>query len=140
MGTVREMASAVMRNMLRIRAPAVTVLRRLRETVEQLLRGQPTQRHPLEQARKAELGHGLVGVGEIAVIPVCPGGDARCYLRVQLRRIHPPLLARVAPEEFVVQLAANFAHDDVFRGQNGRAHQYWQERPDFCGSNHAPLA
>ena len=72
--------------------------------------------HPFEQPGKPVLGHCLKAIGEVATVIIHtrsnPGADAR----IELGRVKPPLLARIAPDELVVEVATNAAHHDVFRG------------------------
>src|SRR5438045_2761467 len=60
-------------------------------------------------------------VSEVPIVAIGSHRDARGHLRLQLGRIEPPLLARVVLEEFLVQLAADLADDDVFRGLHALA-------------------
>ena len=71
--------------------------------------------HALEHPGEAVRRHHLIGVGEIAIVAIGPDRDSCDDRRVELGRIEAPLLARVVPEELLVELAPNLADDDVFR-------------------------
>ena len=77
--------------------------------------------HALEQLRIAVPRHDLVGVREVPIVAAGPKRHATRDRRVELRGIQVPLLAGVVPKELVVQLAADFADDDILGGTNGRA-------------------
>ena len=79
------------------------------------------RQHALKHPRVPVQRHGLVRVGEVPIVPIGSHRDARGHLRLQLGRIEPPLLARVVLEKFLVQLAADLADDDVFRGLHALA-------------------
>ena len=55
--------------------------------------------HVFKHARVAVQGHGLKGVGEIAVVDIGPRGHTRRHRTVQLRGIQTPLLARVSAKK-----------------------------------------
>ena len=74
------------------------------------------RQHLLEHLGVAVLGHLLEGIGEVAVVGVGARGDARSHRLVQLRRVQSPLLAGVAAEELLVQLAADAVDHHVFAG------------------------
>ena len=61
--------------------------------------------HALEHLGVAKPRHGLEGVGEIAVIRIGTHRNACRYTRLELRRFHAPLLARVVQKEFFIQIA-----------------------------------
>ena len=61
--------------------------------------------HALEHSGVAMQRHGLEGVGEIAVIRIGTHRNACRYTRLELRRFHAPLLARVVQKEFFIQIA-----------------------------------
>jgi hypothetical protein len=69
--------------------------------------------HRLEHPRVAVLGHGLIGVGEVAVVAVGSSGNPRRHARVELGRIESPLLAGVAAEELVVEITPDLGHHRV---------------------------
>jgi len=72
--------------------------------------------HLLEHPRVAVERHHLVCIGEIAVVAIHPGGNARRHARVQLGRVEAPLLAGVTPEELLIQIPADLADDEVLGG------------------------
>ncbi len=72
--------------------------------------------HVLEHARVALRRHGLEGVGEIAVVGVGSGWHPRRHRAIQLGRIKSPLLAGVAPEEFLIEVPPHFGDNHVLRG------------------------
>ena len=59
--------------------------------------------------------HRLVGVGEVAVVAVGARRHARGDAGVELARVEPPLLPRVAAEELQVEVAAHLGDHDVLR-------------------------
>ena len=73
---------------------------------------------PLEKTRVAVARHGLEGVREVAVLVIGADRDARRDRRIELARVEAPLLARVTPEEELVQLPADTADHDVLGGPN----------------------
>ena len=72
--------------------------------------------HLLEHARVAVPRHRLVGVGEVAVVAVGAGRHAGRHAGVELGRVEPPLLAGVAAEELLVEVAAHLGDHDVLGG------------------------
>jgi hypothetical protein len=72
--------------------------------------------HALEERRIAGDRHELIVVGKVPVVRVQPRWDASRNRRVELGRVETPLLARVAPEELFVQLAADFADYSILGG------------------------
>ena len=59
--------------------------------------------------------HGLERVAEIAVVGIGPRRNARGHLLVELAWVQPPLLARVAAEEQLIELRADGVDDHIFR-------------------------
>ena len=58
--------------------------------------------------------HRLVGVGEIAIVAIRARRNARGDRGIQLRRIEAPLFARIAAEEFLVQLPPDGVDHHIF--------------------------
>ena len=62
--------------------------------------------HPLEQGRITVGGHGLITVGEIAVVAADRDRHPACNRRIQRLRLQPPLFAGVVGEDLVEHIVA----------------------------------
>ncbi len=72
--------------------------------------------HLLEHPGIAVQRHRLERVAEVAVVAVGTRGDTRRHRLVELRGVDAPLLARIAAEELLIELAANGADHHILGG------------------------
>ena len=72
-------------------------------------------KHPGETVQR----HGLIGIGEIAIVPIGANGNAGSHLRIQLRGIETPLFAGVTAEHLLVEIPAHAREHDIFGGADG---------------------
>ena len=71
--------------------------------------------HPLEHGGIAVQWHGLERIGEVAVVGIGPRRNTRGHRLVELGRIQTPLLAGIAAEEGLIELAPDGRDHDVLR-------------------------
>src|SRR5918993_4889253 len=69
--------------------------------------------HPLEHPCITMEGHRLVGVSKIAVIAVRADWHARDDRCIEFRGVEVPLLARVAPKKFAIELLPHPIHNHI---------------------------
>lgn len=85
----------------------------------QLHRNVGVIQHEAKHGGVAVTGHELVGIGKVSVVIVGARGDARGYPGGEFRQVQPPLLAGIATEELVAQIAPDAVEHHVFAGADG---------------------
>ncbi|MPM96893.1 hypothetical protein SDC9_144059 [bioreactor metagenome] len=69
--------------------------------------------HVLEHPRITVQRHGLEAVGEVAIVRVRAGRNARCHAGLKSGRLHSPLLARVVKKELLIQVAPDAVQHNI---------------------------